>query len=401
MLDGIATSSLPAVRGKAGPVLRVTLVLEPATAGLLNVARLAMPDTDVRVHAGTLASFVANAAMLRQTDVLIAQLDPENPREFEEFERLARDNGSRMPVIAAVRDLTVAITRRVLRSDAVDVLSIPFTPDELHQAVETGRHRRSVAAAEGPVRAGRIVTFLGALGGMGTTAIATQAGIIWAESKNVCLIDLDVQFGNAALYLDLKPQLNVSDLIEAGDRLDAELLRSVAEVHASGLNVIACPADMVPLDALTPDLVNKLLDVATETFDIVMVDLPGAWLGWSLSALERSDAICLITGLSVPGMHQARRQLEVIDANGLGDRVRVILNRVIYTLFGKIDLAEPEAVLGRKIDYAVANDYATVSAAIDQGRLLSAVKVKSRVERDLRNMVTELASQLELPVARG
>jgi pilus assembly protein CpaE len=299
-----------------------------------------------------------------------------------------------MPVVAAVRELSVAITRRVLRSDAIDVLTIPFTPDELHQAIETGRHRISVSRPVERSRGGRVVTFLGALGGVGSTAIASQAGMFWSDRQSVCLIDLDLQFGNAALYLNLRPQLSLADLLEAGDRLDVEFLRSVAERHSTGLSVIASPPDMMPLDVLTPEFVDQLLDLAVQAYDVVLVDLPTAWIGWSLSALLKSNAICLVTGLSVPGIHQARRQLEVLDANGLSERVRIILNRVVNPLFGKADMSEAEKVLRRKVDFPIANDYPTVSAAIDEGRLLTAIKVKSRVEKDMRSLVNDLAAMV-------
>lgn len=396
MLNWVAKKREEAGPDTASPKLRVMLVLEPSTAALLNTDKLSLPDAEVRLHSGTLASFAASPHELRWTDVLITQIDPENAREYAEFERISRDHADRMPVVAAVRNLSVQLTRRILRSEAVDVLPIPFTQEELHQAIDTGRRSQSTQRTFERPRGGKTVAFLGALGGMGTTALSTQSGIIWSETKSVCFIDLDVQFGNAALYLDLKPQLTLADLIDAGDRLDPELLRSVAERHVSGLHVIACPADVMPLDSLTPEFVAKLVDLATQCFDIVLIDLPGAWVSWSLTVLERADAACIVSTLSVPGIHQARRQLEILDANGLGDRARIIINRVISPLFRPVDLSEAETVLRHKIDYPIANDYQTVSAAIDQGRSLAAVRSKSRVEKDLRAMVADLAAVIQV-----
>ncbi|PZN93542.1 MAG: hypothetical protein DCF31_12395 [Alphaproteobacteria bacterium] len=378
----------------ASPALRVTIVLDPETAALLDESRLALPDTSVRIFAGTLAGFASNGPMVRATDVLIAQFDAENPREFEEFERFVQAHRNHLPVIAAVHGLTVALTRKILRSDAVDVLPVPFTPDELHQAIETGRHQMLQVQPQARMRGGRILTFVGALGGVGTTAVASQAALIWAEKQSVCLIDLDLQFGNAALYLNLKPQLTLADLLDAGDRLDAEFLRSVADKHVSGLSVIASPRDMMPLDALTPEFVERLLDLAAQCYDVVLVDLPGAWISWSLSALQKSDAICLIAGLTVPGVHQARRQIEVLEANDLGDRVRLVLNRIVTPMFGKADLSQAETVLRRKVNFPVANDYPTISTAIDEGKAIGSIKVRSRIEKDMRAMVADLSSMI-------
>ncbi len=394
MLGRTATPDREKPLEPEGSALRVTIVLDPETAALLDEARLALPDTLVRIFPGTIASYASNGPVVRATDVLIAQFDAENPREFEEFERFVQAHKSHLPVIAAVRGLTVALTRKVLRSEAIDVLPIPFTPDELHQAIETGRHKMLEVLPQERVRGGRVITFLGALGGVGTTAVATQAALIWAATQSVCLIDLDLQFGNAALYLNLKPQLTLADLLDAGDRMDGEFLRSVAEKHASGLSVVASPRDMMPLDALTPEFVERLLDLAAQSYDVVLVDLPGAWISWSLSALQKSDAICLIAGLTVPGVHQARRQLEVLEANDLGDRVRLVLNRIVSPMFGKADLSEAEKVLRRKVNFPVANDYPTISNAIDEGKFIGSIKVKSRIEKDMRAMVAELSTMI-------
>jgi pilus assembly protein CpaE len=382
----------------AGTGLRVCIVLDPATASLLGSARLSMPATEIRVHGGTLASFAADASLPSWTEVLICQVDPENPRGYEEFERFVQENVGRLPVVAAVRDLTVAMTRQILRSHAVDVLPLPFTPDELHQAIETGRDKRVTARPEpkSQSRGGRVVTMIGSLGGVGTTALAVQAGMIWAEKKKVCLIDLDVQFGNVALYLNMRPQLTLGDLVDAADRLDPEFLKSVADMHPSGMSVIACPPDIVPLDALTPEFVDKLLEVATQAYDIVVLDLPTAWVGWSLGALQRSDAICLVTAITVPGIHQARRQLEMIDANGLSDRIQLVANRVTHSLFGKLDLSETESVLRRKINLSIVNDYPTMAGAINEGKSISAIKVKSRIEKDVRTLVQAVTAQVSI-----
>jgi len=212
-----------------------------------------------------------------------------------------------------VRDLTVPLTRRLLRTDIADVVPLPFTPDELFQAIDTARHHhdRPVAlaapAAPAPRRRGRIFSFLGALGGVGTTSLVTQLGVLWSASRRVCLIDLDVQFGNSALYLNLRPRLTIADLVDAGDRMDSEYLASVAERHESGLDVIAAPSDIIPLDMLTPAHVERLFRLAAETWDIVLVDLPDAWINWSATALARSDVILLVSEMSVAGVHQAKR----------------------------------------------------------------------------------------------
>ncbi len=381
-----------------GPVTRVLVVVEANTSTAI-AADATRGDYHITVENFGVEDLAAAAATVRKADVVIVEIDPADAVRFDEFEAFIREHAGKLPIIGAVRELTVAATRKVLRAGAIDVLQLPFTAQEFAHAVDPARDHARTAKAGIPAKRGHIVAFLGAVGGCGTTALATQAGIIWSADTKVCLIDLDVQFGNAALYLDLRPKLSIHDLVEAGDRLDAEVLGTVAETHASGLKVVASPPDMVPLDSVSLDLIEKVLAFATQSFDIVLVDLPGAWTNWSLRVIEMSDLTLLVTSLSVPGIHQARRQIEVIDANGMSDRLRVVVNRVTHPMFGKINLSDTQSLIGRRIDYAIANDYPTVSGAIDSGKPFSGVSSKTRVEKDVRAMVTSLAASLQQRVA--
>jgi pilus assembly protein CpaE len=205
---------------------------------------------------------------------------------------------------------------------------------------------------------------------------------------------MDVQRGNAALYLNLKPRLSIADLIEAEDRLDGEFLRMVSERHQSGLAVVAAPADMNPLDSLTPEFIDRLMDQAAQQYDLVVLDMPGVWTDWTAAALQKADIIALVAQITVSGVQQARRQLNVFDANNLGDRVRLVMNRMTPGLFGKYDIADAEAVLRHRVHFLLANDYPTVSAALDEGRALSQIKMKSRIEKEIRLMSTALIEQM-------
>lgn len=390
--DGSAPSGPELVEG---PALRVTLVLEPATVGKLDMARLNVLNAEIRAFDGGLDAFAANAPLIRRTDMVVVEIDPENAKALAALEQFASGVGGRIPVVAAVHDLTISATRRLMRSAIADVLPIPFSLEELGQAIESGRERITQArTGDGPARMAHIVAFQGALGGIGTSMIATQAAQLWAKDRSVLLIDMDLQRGNAALYLNLKPRLTISDLIEADERLDGEFLKMVSERHQSGLSVVAAPADMNPLDSLTPDFIDRLMDQAAQQFDMVVLDMPGIWMDWTAAALQKADIIALVTQITVSGVQQARRQLDVFDANNLGERVRVVMNRMTAGLFGKYDLSDAESALRHRVHFALANDYPTVSAALDEGRSLSQIKMKARIEKEIRAMAAALTEEM-------
>lgn len=386
-------------RGPGAHRPRVALMLRDS-AKAPEGAALEAVGLDAR-HAGAdLAAIGEDSHLFADADALVLQIDPEAPAELEAFDRLVHLSAGRVQVIAAVEGLTVASTRRLLRAGANDVLPLPFTVDELQQAVEpaTRRPARPAPRAAVPARQGRIFSVMGAIGGVGATAIATQVGALWAAQSRVCLIDFDVQFGNAALYLDMRPSLTIGSLIADEARLDPELLQSVAVRHASGLDIIAAPAELMPLDSVSTDFVGRVLRMAAQAYDVVLVDLPRAWTEWSIRIVERSDVALLVMNLSVPAIHQARRQLELIEANNLMDKLRIVANRAPIKLFGRVDLSETEAVLGRKIDHSIANDYPTVSSALDQGRTIAEIRGGSKVVKDMKGLAEMLAA---VPVSEG
>jgi pilus assembly protein CpaE len=389
--DGAGTDAAASVIGD----LRVTMALLPATAASVDPSHFAGLGANMQLFDGGLERLAANGPLLRRTDLLILEIDPDSQDQLAALEAFVAGAGARIPVVAATQNLTITATRRLMRSSIADVLPIPFSREELAQALETGGDRlNQLRTGGGAARSGNVIAVQGVLGGVGGTMIATQLAQIWATEKKVLLIDLDLQRGNAALYMNLKPRLSIGDLIEADDRLDAEFLKMVLERHQSGASVISSPNDMTGMDAITPEFIERLLDVATQNFDLVVIDLPGIWMDWTAMAVQKSDILLLIAQMTVSGVQQARRQLDVAEANGLGDRVRVVMNRMVAGLFGKYDLAEAESALRSKVHFGLANDFPTVATAQDEGRSLAQVKMKSRIEKDLRTIAGQLNEEL-------
>ncbi|MFN3592346.1 MAG: CpaE family protein, partial [Thermaurantiacus sp.] len=285
------------------------------------------------------------------SDALVVLLDPTDEAAVAAVTARAR-LADAPPVIAVVNGLTVNDTRRLLREGVTDVLPGPLSLPELEAAME---QLRGSARAGRRGDAGQLVAFFGT-GGSGATSLAVQSAIELARTVRTCLIDFDVQRGAAALQLDLKPALTLLDLITAGERLDAEVLQSVAAEHASGLAVVACPPEILPLEDLTPAIVDRVLAVARRLFPLVILDLPPEWTDWKIRAVERADLGLLVARPSVLGVHQCRRILPLLEANRIADNVQLVANRVQRALFREADLSEQETVLRRAYAFRVADD---------------------------------------------
>lgn len=372
---------IPRVEGRAPP------------ADTLSQAGIMLDEQVVDI-----ATLADNSPLLTDVDAIVVEVNPADAANLEAFDRLVHLAAGGLSVIAAVEGLTVGNTRTLLRAGALDVLPIPFSAEELRQAVEPARRPARPAAirpSQPQRRQGKVVAFVGALGGVGTTSIAVQTGAVLAATSRVGMVDLDVQFGSAALFLNMHPSLHLGNLIEDAERLDAELLQSVMVKHSSSLEVLPSPTDMMPLDIVTPEFTDQLLRTAVQIYDVVLVDLPQAWTEWSVRVLQRADAVVLVTNLSVSGVYQARRQLEVLEANGLTSKLRIVANRVPTNLLGrKADTKETETVLRRKVDHSIGNDYPGMSGANDEGKLLKDVRASARLLKDVQQFAASLSEAL-------
>ena len=236
---------------------------------------------------------------------------------------------------------------------------------------------------------GKVVCVIKSVGGIGATSLLTQLAVRASEKeahfgRHVCLCDLDVQFGNAAFQLGLTPSLTFSDLIDAGDRLDTELLRATLTTHSSGLKVISAPASLMPLDAVTSEQLIAIIELAKREFGTVFVDLPSNWTNWSLSLLAQADLVLLVTELSVSGLHRARRQLDLLREQDLASvDLRIVVNRFEKGLLRSIRERDVLKALGRDIAYTIANDPAVMHVAVERGVPISDIKRKSAVGKDI------------------
>ncbi|MBL0925054.1 MAG: AAA family ATPase [Sphingomonadaceae bacterium] len=359
----------------------VAAQLDAVDAGAMPILLNTLPvDAEIPVSA------LANAS------ILVLEVSPGYPASLERLSAV-RDLYPRLPVIAAVRDANLPLVRTLLKQGVRDVVGLPLPHAELVEMLkEISAELQAELSSE--VQQGQLVTIMKSIGGVGATTVATHLASELAArntGRGVCVFDLDLQFGDAASYLGLSNQLSIADLLEAGSRIDGELLRSVVTTTPQGLNVIAAPADMMPIEAVNADQILRIIDLARQEFDFVVIDLPTNWTNWALSLVARSTAIFLIVELSVASLRQAKRQLQLLDNQGIrGDHVNIVANRVEKRLFRTIDLESAAQALGHPVELSIHNDYPLVRAAHDQGVLIQQIRAKSKIVGDIANFLPRL-----------
>jgi len=337
---------------------------------------------------------------LESAPAAVIQVDPDTAASIKRFQKLAKTVDT--PLIAAAYDPPLALVRSLIRSGAHDVVPLPLSIDDLETSIAPIKDEVGKRETAAVTRNARLVSVIKSVGGVGATALTSQLAIRFAESeakqgREVCLIDLDVQFGDIAFQLGLRPRLSLVDLLEAGSRLDGALLRATTTQHPSGLSVISAPAEMMPLEGISNDHLIQIVELATREFGTVFVDLPSNWTNWSLSVVARADLVLLITELSVAGLNRTKRQLGLLESQDLTNLdVRIVANRFEKSQMRTIRAADIHQALGQDIAYTVANDFALMRSAVDRGVRIDDIKRKSALGRDLDTLDAGVAAALGL-----
>jgi pilus assembly protein CpaE len=230
-----------------------------------------------------------------------------------------------------------ASLRDTIRTGAVDILRLPVSDsaivDTILQALEV-RWGSLAEEAEGPGpgRVGEVIAVVSATGGCGKTFFATNIAYHLHSKlkKKVCLIDLDLQFGELSTSLRIRPELTIVDLLSHEDEPDlSALLPEHLMVHETGLRVLAAPDRPVEADGIVAADVVRVIEAARRKFDYVVIDTPPALSEAVLVALEYADRVFALATLDLPSVRNLGLLLETMQQLKVpADRVKLILNKV-------------------------------------------------------------------------
>lgn len=260
-------------------------------------------------------------------------------------------------ILCLVPHLDVSTSLALFRLGARDVVLEAGSLPDFKAAVEPvlhlarSRHRRR-SAASGEVRR-RVITLISPKGGSGKTTVAINLAIGLARRapKQVALLDLDVQFGDCAPGLGLKPEYSLVEAVEAANH-ERSALKVFVEAHQSGLAVLAPPDDLVAVDDIQQDQMKKTLAAFAEEFPLVVVDTASGVDRFSLAALEQSTDLLVVSTTDVPSIRAVRRQLDLLDEVGYNSQRRTfVLNRSNAKV--GLSVAEIEAAVGLEASFQI------------------------------------------------
>jgi len=311
-------------------------------------------------------------------------------------------------VILVAEDLSPLALHQLLRAGAREFVPYPLPEGELAAAVERLRAPEpeaqlpATAAATAPRatnnRDGVVLPVHGLAGGTGATTVAVN--LAWelciAEKQappRVCLLDLDLQFGTASTYLDLPRREAVFELWSDTEAVDGEGLMAALVAFNEKLHVLTAPADILPLDLITPQDVERVIELARRNFDYVIIDMPSTVVMWTETVLTAAHVYFATIELDMRSAQNALRFKRALQSEDLPfEKLRFLLNRgpKFTDLSGKSRVKRMAESLGISIEIQLADGGKQVVQAGDHGLPLSETVPKNPLAKDLRKLALHL-----------
>jgi pilus assembly protein CpaE len=288
-------------------------------------------------------------------DVVIVDLDSNPEYALDLVESICGKSSATVMVYSAQGDPELMI--RCMRAGAREFLTQPFSSGAIAEALVRASARRPAVLATKNT-GGRLFVFLGAKGGSGVTTLACNFAILLAREsgKKTLLIDLDLPLGDTALSLGINAQYSTVDALQNFNRLDSTFLSMLVVKYSSGLSVLTTPGKFTNVQA-SKDAIDKLLAVARQDFDFVVVD-SGSRLDIAGTSLFKEDAMFyLVTQVGIPELRNSNRLIsEFFTADPT--KLEIVVNRYTPSSLG-VDEGQITKALTRPAQWRIPNDSAT------------------------------------------
>ena len=323
-------------------------------------------------------------------DVVIIDLDSDPTYALQMVESICTNGSATVMVYSLKADPDLLVS--CMRAGAREFLTIPFAQSTLSEALIRARARRP-APRETKKAGGKLMVFMGAKGGSGTTTVACNFAVALAQdtSQSTLLIDLDLPLGDAALNLGIIAEYSTINALQNFNRLDASFLTKLLVKHSSGLSVLAAPGKF-PQFQPSNEAIDKLMAVARDEFDNIVVDV-GSRLDLTGTALFKdASAIYLITQAGIPELRNSNRLISQFFT-AAGPKLEIVLNRYEPRALGVSEEHITKA-LTRPAQWKIPNDYAAVRKM--QITATPLTLADSPVSRIIRQMARSVSGQPEV-----
>lgn len=299
-------------------------------------------------------------------------------------------------IIMLENELLEETMHNALFSGAKDVLVKPLEPEKVASAIYRIHQlsERKAALQNNNVNKkvrkrdlGQVYTVFSTKGGVGKTFVSINlaASLAKKQDARVVLLDLDLDFGNAALALNLYPKFTISDVVDDIRNIDSDLIESYLMPHESGIKVLPANLQQQMNDYMNAEHIRIILESLRESFDYIVVDMPARFVDKVMPALALADTLLVVTTPEISSVRNVKALLATLmDLNFPQSKVKIILNK--EQIRGDIKQKDIELTLNKKVDAAIGFDYQKVLSSLNRGIPLVSEYPKNVVSKNIEKL---------------
>ncbi len=264
-----------------------------------------------------------------------------------------------------------------------NVAKIVANERRYNQATTTSKRERS-----------RVYSFFSGKGGVGKTTICTNTAVCLASmGKKTILIDLDLQFGDADMALDITPNETIVDLARDSNGISIDNLTSCCTTHSSGLSVLASPSSPELAEYIQSNHTKAIIDVARNYYEYVIVDCGCSLVDPVITALESSDDIFMVNDVNILSLKRAKLCQNVLTQINQQDKIKVIINKNVKK--NNVKISDFENLLGLETYAVISSDLKTVNTSLNNGQPLISFKPRAPIAKEIRSFAEKLILERE------
>lgn len=300
-------------------------------------------------------------------------------------------------LLAVLSARSAGLMKRALRSGADEILFLPLDPGEATRALlKLSEARWRTERREGGV----VVSLMSMVGGVGVTSLAANLALaLRSLNQRVALLDLDLQTGGLAVFLNLDPEVTIMPLVRLDRKLDSIQLESALAKHSSGVYLLAAPKRIEEGELVSDITVSTVLDLMRQLFDYVIVDCGDHVDENAVAAWERSEHLFYVLNQSIAAARCAWRFVDLFERLGLTTlEPRFVLNR--YNPSHPLTEKAIEATLVKPIFARIPTDDRTFETIEMKAQDLFEVAATSPVARAVLELAAQVMPRTELAAPR-
>ena len=369
------------------------------TAGTIQSAaqdrRMAKAHMDV--HMGGIEAAVQTFAQSQTPNVIVVESMQQREGILADLDRLAQycDAGTKVIVIGHVND--IILFRELMGRGVSDYLVGPLHQLQIVESI--GNLYSDPDAA--PI--GRIMAFVGAKGGVGSSTIAHN--VAWVLSNRHALdtivTDLDMAFGTASLNFNRDAAQGIAEALNASDRVDQTLIERLLTKCGDRLSLLAAPISMDRNVDVTSEAVDAILDVVRSSVPFVVVDVPNLWVPWTKHILTQADDVIVTATPELASLRNTKNLVDHLKSSRPNDAPpRLVVNQVGMPKRPEIPVGEFTKAIGLSPAVILPHDVLSFGNAMSNGQLIPEVAPKSKASEALLALSGLLSGRAEATPAK-